>query len=100
MSVKTENVKWVDGLRGIASLLVVATHIARAFDPDLFLASSGEGIRPRLLQLPILRILPQGRIGVTIFSLVTGYVCALKPIRQCRAGNPTACFNTISRSAF
>ncbi|TGO47928.1 hypothetical protein BCON_0258g00070 [Botryotinia convoluta] len=100
MSVKTENVKWVDGLRGIASLLVVATHIARAFDPDLFLPSSGEGIRPRLLQLPILRILPQGRIGVTIFSLVTGYVCALKPIRQCRAGNQTACFNTISRSAF
>ncbi|ESZ89506.1 hypothetical protein SBOR_10109 [Sclerotinia borealis F-4128] len=100
MTAKHENVKWVDGLRGIASLLVVFTHIARAFDGDLFLPSSGAGLRPRPLQLPILRIIVQGRIGVTIFSLVTGYVCALKPIRQCRAGNQPACFTSISRSAF
>jgi len=42
----------------------------------------------------------QGRIGVSIFSLVTGYVCALKPIRQCRAGQQEAAFVGISKSAF
>lgn len=42
----------------------------------------------------------QGRIGVAIFSLVTGYVCALKPIRQYREGNQTAAFRGIAKSAF
>lgn len=55
---------------------------------------------PRILQYPIIRILFQGRIGVAIFSLVTGYVCALKPIRQFRAGQQDAAFAGISRSAF
>ncbi len=122
MGSKQENVKWVDvrplsrlpsprsfptssnsriqGLRGCASILVVFTHIARAFDEDLFKPTSGEGLPPRILQYPIIRILFQGRIGVTIFSLVTGYVCALKPIRQIRAGNPDHAFKSVARSAF
>ncbi|KAI9052587.1 hypothetical protein LZ554_003930 [Drepanopeziza brunnea f. sp. 'monogermtubi'] len=100
LTTKPENVKWVDGLRGLASLLVVFTHIARAFDEPLFKPTSAEGQAPRILQYPIIRILFQGRIGVTIFSLVTGYVCALKPLRQLRAGQQDAAFKGISRSAF
>ncbi|KAF4637797.1 hypothetical protein G7Y89_g273 [Cudoniella acicularis] len=100
MGAKQENVKWVDGLRGFASLLVVFTHIARAFDEDLFKPVPTEGSGPRILQLPLLRVLIQGRIGVSIFSLVTGYVCALKPIRLSRAGTPDAAFTTIAKSAF
>ncbi|KAK7739642.1 hypothetical protein SLS53_005609 [Cytospora paraplurivora] len=96
---KEGNVKWVDGLRGIASALVVLTHLTRAWDGDLFNATSAENAPPRLLQLPYLRILIQGRIGVTIFSFVTGYVCALKPIRLCSQGNQEAAFTSISRSA-
>jgi hypothetical protein len=60
---------------------------------------SAEGAEPRLLQLPFFRVLIQGRIGVAIFSFVTGYVCALKPIKQCRQGNQDAAFNSMSRSA-
>ncbi|KAG4438039.1 hypothetical protein IFR05_006498 [Cadophora sp. M221] len=100
MTTKPENVKWVDGLRGFASLLVVFTHICRAFDEELFKPTSAEGAKPRILQYPIIRILFQGRIGVTIFSLVTGYVCALKPLRQCRAGQQDAMFAGVARSAF
>ncbi|KAG8162601.1 hypothetical protein KVR01_008366 [Diaporthe batatas] len=96
---KEGNVKWVDGLRGIASALVVMTHLARAWDGELFGATSAEGAPPRLMQLPYLRILIQGRIGVTIFAFVTGYVCALKPIRLCRQGNQEAAFVSISKSA-
>lgn len=88
------------GLRGFASLLVVSTHLCRAFDEDLFKPTSAEGAAPRMLQFPLIRILFQGRIGVTIFSLVTGYVCALKPLRQIRAGQQDAAFKGISRSAF
>ncbi|KAL1850741.1 hypothetical protein Daus18300_012819 [Diaporthe australafricana] len=93
------NVKWVDGLRGIASALVVLTHLARAWDGELFVATSQEDAAPRFMQLPFLRILIQGRIGVTIFAFVTGYVCALKPIKLCRQGNQEGAFVSISKSA-
>ncbi|KAI0475470.1 acyltransferase family-domain-containing protein [Xylariaceae sp. FL0804] len=96
---KEGNVKWVDGLRGLASSLVVLTHITRAFYGELFLPVSAEGAAPRVLQLPFLRFLVQGRIGVAIFSFVTGYVCALKPIKLYRQGNPDAAFSAVSKSA-
>lgn len=47
-----------------------------------------------------MRVFVQGRIGVSIFALVTGYVCALKPIKQFRAGQMDAAFSGIAKSAF
>ncbi|KAF4975641.1 hypothetical protein FZEAL_7596, partial [Fusarium zealandicum] len=74
MTVQQErNLQWVEGLRGIASTLVWITHLTRAFDYDLYAPRSAEGLRPRLLQLPVLRILIQGRLGVIVFIYVTGY---------------------------
>lgn len=55
---------------------------------------------PRVLQWPILRIPWQGRLGVTIFAFLTGYVCALKPLKLSRAGNHLSAFSTIAKSAF
>lgn len=89
----------VQGLRGIASFLVILTHLARAWDYELFSAGPAEGT-PRLLQQPVLRIPWQGRIGVTIFAFLTGYVCALKPLRLSGSGNYSASFTSIAKSAF
>ncbi|KAF5006299.1 hypothetical protein FDECE_7310 [Fusarium decemcellulare] len=99
MTAKKEgNLQWVEGLRGIASTLVWITHVSRAFDYDLYSPTSGEGSRPRLLQLPFLRILIQGRLGVIIFIYVTGYVCALKPLGLFRQGNYEEGWASISKS--
>ena len=84
----------------MASILVVITHLARTFDPDLFRPASTEDVPPRVLQWPFIRVLFQGRLGVAIFSLVTGYVCALKPIRQAQSGNSEAAMVSIAKSAF
>lgn len=96
---KEGNVKWVDGLRGIASTLVVIKHIACAFFPYLLWPAPGPEESPVLLERPYFRVFVQGRIGVAIFSFVTGYVVALKPTKNFRAGNQTSSFNSISRSA-
>lgn len=40
------------------------------------------------------------RIGVTIFAFITGYVCALKPLKLSRAADTTAAFVTVLESAF
>lgn len=100
MGVKSDNVKWVDGLRGLASFLVVVTHLLRACDPDAFRPASSEKVPPRFIQWPFIRVFLQGRIGVSIFSLVTGYVCALKPIRQARSGNMEGAVVGVGKSAF
>lgn len=88
------------GLRGIASFLVVLTHLARAWDYDLFSPRDNEDVAPRILQWPILRIPWQGRLGVTIFAFLTGYVCALKPIKQSRNGDHLGSFTSVAKSAF
>lgn len=96
---KEGNVKWVDGLRGLASSTVVITHIARAFDEELFKPAVSENGPWRFLQWPFIRVFIQGRLGVAIFSMVTGYVCALKPIKLSRQGNQEGAMFSMSKSA-
>ncbi len=52
-----------------------------------------------LLQLPYLRVLIQGRIGVAIFCFVAGYVCALKPIKLFQQGNHHQAYESMTKSA-
>lgn len=80
--------------------MVVLTHLTRAFDYPLFWPRDREDAAPRLLQLPILRLPFQGRIGVMIFAFLTGYVCAIKPLRQIKSGNRDGALTTLAKSAF
>lgn len=90
------------GLRGLASVSVVITHLARTFDQILFYPNTGGSPdnHPYFLQWPIIRVFVQGRIGIAIFALVTGYVCALKPIRQSKSGNIDGALTSVAKSAF
>ncbi|EPE08172.1 acyltransferase family protein [Ophiostoma piceae UAMH 11346] len=93
------NVKWVDGFRGLASSLVVLTHLSRSFDLQLFDSADGEKAIPRVVQYPFIRVLFQGRIGVAVFAMVTGYVCALKPVRLFRQGQQDVAYKSMGKSA-
>ncbi|KAF2006683.1 hypothetical protein P154DRAFT_517719 [Amniculicola lignicola CBS 123094] len=94
-----QNVTWVEGIRGMASLFVVLTHLCRAFNYDLFYPNMKDQ-SPTLFQLPFLRLPWQGRIGVTMFAFLTGYVCAIKPLRQVKSGQLPAALMTLGKSAF
>jgi hypothetical protein len=87
-------------VRGLASFFVVITHLCRAWNYTLWFPRDNEQASPKLLQLPFIRLPWQGRIGVTMFAFLTGYVCALKPLRQVRSGQPSAALMTIAKSAF
>ncbi len=89
------------GLRGLTSVLVIVTHISRAFDFPLFWPADHHDGSPRLLQLPFLRIPWQGRIGVPIFAFLTGFVCSYKPLKLAyQQGNAPAALKSVARSAF
>ncbi|KAI4187823.1 MAG: hypothetical protein LQ346_005426 [Caloplaca aetnensis] len=94
------DVVWVDGLRGIASVLVVTAHICRSLVPHLLSPAMSDKLPPTLFQLPFLRCLVMGRASVAIFALVTGYVNSLGPLKKSRAGNADVALAGIAKSAF
>ena len=75
--------------------------MSRAWDFPLFWPSDELGMGPRFLQLPIIRLPFQGRVGVPIFAFLTGFVCAYKPLKLAYVqGNQAASLESIARSAF
>jgi hypothetical protein len=88
------------GVRGVASFFVVVTHLCRAWNYSLWFPRDDENATPQLMQLPFIRLPWQGRIGVTMFAFLTGYVCAIKPLRQAKSGNTSAALTTLAKSAF
>lgn len=88
------------GLRGIASVLVVTAHISRSLAPHLLSPAMSEKLPPMLFQLPFLRCLVMGRASVAAFALLSGYVNSLSAIKKSRAGNLDAALSGIAKSAF
>ncbi|KAF2244668.1 hypothetical protein BU26DRAFT_608225 [Trematosphaeria pertusa] len=90
---------WIDGLRGIASFMVVCGHLCTALVPWLHSPAHDPKSAPHLFQLPFFRLAVGGRSAVAVFLLITGYVNSIGPIGKSRAGNTDAAFNGIARSA-
>lgn len=87
------------GLRGIASFMVVCGHLCTALVPWLHSPAHDPKSAPHLFQLPFFRLAVGGRSAVALFLLITGYVTSIGPIGKSRAGNTDAAFNGIARSA-
>src|SRR5271170_4507653 len=83
------------GIRGLASLIVVVAHGYEAFGWPKHSFD-----RPYIFQIPFTRlILDGGYLAVCIFFLLSGYLCAIKPLRLLRAGNPDEARRAIASGA-
>ncbi|KAI2079669.1 hypothetical protein LOZ36_006667 [Ophidiomyces ophidiicola] len=98
--VKKRDDNWIDGLRGVASFVVVTGHLLTAFLPVLHSPSPGSDKGPMLFQLPILRLCVGGRPAVAVFFLVTGFVNSMGPMKHFANGNTTVALPNLARSAF
>lgn len=65
------------GVRGLSALFIVTYHFLARLDPNLAAPAPSENAAPRLLQLPILRIIVSGRANLAFFFLLTGTVNGL-----------------------
>jgi peptidoglycan/LPS O-acetylase OafA/YrhL len=112
MATQKRDVEWADvrsvlrcsadrqGIRGIASLFIVTSHSIRAFLPTYLYPADSPDATPHLFQLPFIRIVAAGPFWISIFFLLSGYVCAVKPIRLSNAGQVDESRRVIASSAF
>ncbi|KAL8771410.1 MAG: hypothetical protein Q9209_003078 [Squamulea sp. 1 TL-2023] len=91
---------WLDGLRGVAALIVFFHHSTQIWLPGL---RPGYGSSPEayhIMQLPVLRIVFSGGAMVSIFFVISGYVLSTKPLRLARQGRYLELLENLSNSAF
>lgn len=90
----------LDGIRGLASVIVLIFHAAAAYSPTVFYGyGSGTGnYWPH--QLPILRLIFAGPAMVLLFYIISGYLLSYKPLKLARSGRWDKAFHALSSSIF
>ena len=99
---KLHPTSYLDGLRGIASVVVFICHYTEENHPSLI---PSYGLNPdnspsSWIQLPFVRIIFSGRPMVHIFFVISGFVLSWKPVKAIHSRNLDRCFSILSSSAF
>jgi peptidoglycan/LPS O-acetylase OafA/YrhL len=96
---KLHPTSYLDGLRGIAAIIVCICHYTENNHGAL---TNPYGVNgpSSWIQLPFLRILFSGRPMVHIFFVISGFVLSVKPIKAIHAHDPEKVFVALSSSAF
>lgn len=88
---------WLDGMRGIAALLVYFYHLSYSTHDVYTGWSPGHH---QLLRLPFIKSLYNGPAMVSLFFVLSGYALSYKPVKQMRNGEYNALFSGQSSSVF
>ncbi|KUJ10506.1 uncharacterized protein LY89DRAFT_596299 [Mollisia scopiformis] len=98
--VPLHSTSYLDGLRGIAALIVYMDHFVLNWFYPLRNGYLSSPTDTSILQLPIIRLLFAGRASVGVFFVISGFVLSHKPLSQLRSGNRSAVLQTLSSSVF
>lgn len=79
---KQERMGYIDGMKGIASMLVVFTHLVTAFLPGLLRAIPTNGPMEKLWLDSPLNCLTNGAFPVQFFLVISGFLTARKQYRR------------------
>ncbi len=93
-SKNSQNVASLDGLRGVACLLVFNQHFSFNYSQKFLKGWDGED-RRWIIQLPIIRLLWAGDAMVAIFFVISGYVLSYKLLKQMHS-NSDQVFRTLN----
>jgi peptidoglycan/LPS O-acetylase OafA/YrhL len=98
---KLHPTSYLDGLRGVASVLVFFCHYTENNFGELTRwYGINEGIPSGLIQLPYIRLIYSGRPMVHIFFVISGFVLSYKPIKAIHARDMDKCYTALSSSTF
>ena len=90
----------MQGLRGIAAVYVMFSHLTMAFARYIVRPADGEMGPQQWMQKPILRLVGQGQAWVACFIILSGFVNSLKAIKLVRQGNVEAALSNLAVSSF
>ncbi|KUJ11540.1 uncharacterized protein LY89DRAFT_594344, partial [Mollisia scopiformis] len=91
---------YMDGLRGIATVVVYLTHFAVNWFPILLARYGAQASDVFILQMPIIRVFFSGRAAVATFFVVSGYALSYSALTKIHKGQRAEAFDTLSSSAF
>ncbi|KAK9418287.1 putative acyltransferase protein [Seiridium unicorne] len=85
---------YINGLRGVACLIVFNQHVLYLLCPWSLRAYGAPDVTKNVLQMPIVRVVYAGDGMVALFFVLSGYVLAYSPLRMIHAGTPADEFLT------
>ncbi|QDS74981.1 hypothetical protein FKW77_005278 [Venturia effusa] len=92
--------RWADGLRGLAALGVVSSHLVLCFARSLVApCHEGKDGPMYLFQRPFLRLIVQGQSFVALFFILMGFVNSLKPLKQAQAHQYEEALMALAKSS-
>jgi peptidoglycan/LPS O-acetylase OafA/YrhL len=108
---RVHSTSYLDGLRGIAAMIVFVCHYTEnnfaALLPSYGLPLPGsdpekpQKLKPSSwIQLPFLRVIFSGRPMVHIFFVISGFALSYKPVQALHARDAERCYATLASSAF
>ncbi|KAH0344595.1 hypothetical protein KCU83_g8166, partial [Aureobasidium melanogenum] len=89
---------WLDGMRGIAALLVYVYHLSYSTH-DVDTAWTYDG-KQDFLRLPLIRFFYNGHFVVAIFFVLSGYALSYKPVKQIRNQETQPLLEGLASSVF
>ncbi|KAF2092400.1 hypothetical protein NA57DRAFT_82367 [Rhizodiscina lignyota] len=97
---RASDTAWAEGLRGIAAVGVVSSHLVLSFALDLVPpCDDGPDGDSRFFQVPLFRLIVQGEAFVALFFILTGFVNSLKPLKQSQSSDIEGALVSLARSS-
>jgi peptidoglycan/LPS O-acetylase OafA/YrhL len=97
---KIHATSYLDGLRGVAALIVLHSHFLTNWFYPLRSGYLSSETDIHILQLPIIRLFYAGRASVAIFFVISGFVLSYKPLQLLRNGEQGKVLQTLGSSVF
>lgn len=97
-SKSTHPTAWLDGMRGVAALLVYIYHLSYSTH-DVDTAWTFEG-KQGFLRLPLIRFFYNGHYMVAIFFVLSGYALSYKSVKQIRKQETQPLLEGLASSVF